>query len=280
MGYFSTILGIPDPVCFRVGNFEVRWYAVLITLGLVFAFFIMQNRLKKAGEDPELIYDLLLWTVPLGVIGARLYYVAFMWEYYAHDLMEIFMVRHGGLAIHGAILGGALGVFLFCRQKHVDFWTVADVIAPALILGQALGRWGNYFNGEAYGMQTDSFFSIQVYENGQLINVVPTFLYESVCDMLIFFFLILYVDRHKKAQGEVFCWYAILYSLCRFFIEGMRTDSLLFFGLRIAQIVSIVGVVGGIVFLLFFRKRAKKSITTENPGSENNRQNQTKQKDT
>jgi len=247
-----------DPgVAFEILGREVRWYGILMSGSILLGLYISMQLAKKNNFDPEKILDLVFVVVPAAIIGSRLYYVVFKWDYYSVHLNEIYKIWHGGLAIHGAVIGGALAAFIYTRRKNLPFWKLADFIAPSLILGQAIGRWGNYFNQEAYGRETDLPWAITVNDPVKgVIQVHPTFLYESLWNLAIFFFLLWYGKR-KKADGEIFIMYAILYSLGRFFIEGLRTDSLMFMGLRVAQLVSIVSIFIGFIFLRSLREQSK-----------------------
>ena len=247
-----------DPgVAFEILGREVRWYGILMSGSILLGLYISMQLAKKNNFDPEKILDLVFVVVPAAIIGSRLYYVVFKWDYYSVHLNEIYKIWHGGLAIHGAVIGGALAAFIYTRRKNLPFWKLADFIAPSLILGQAIGRWGNYFNQEAYGRETDLPWAITVNDPVKgVIQVHPTFLYESLWNLAIFFFLLWYGKR-KKADGKIFIMYAILYSLGRFFIEGLRTDSLMFMGLRVAQLVSIVSIFIGFIFLRSLREQSK-----------------------
>ncbi len=257
------MLDIPNPIAFKIFGFEIRWYALLMCAAILIGLIIASYRAKKSGINPDYIYDVFIAIIPLSIIGARLYYVAFNLAYYSIYKSEIFAIWNGGLAIHGGIIGGVIGLVLVCKYRKIRILKMMDVLAPCLILGQAIGRWGNYFNMEAYGTQTTLPWAITIYEAGKgFIKVHPTFLYESLWDLLVFIILLLVIDRLKKFDGVTTCWYFILYSIGRFFIEGLRTDSLYFNGLRSAQIVSILCVIGGIIGLIII-----KSISTkkENP---------------
>ncbi len=247
----------PNPIAFSIFGMDIRWYALLITLGMVLGFYIAYKRCSKYGIDPEYLYDIFLVAIPLGVICARLYYVAFNWGYYSQNLILIPQMWNGGLAIHGGIIGGFIGIYIVCKKKKINILKLIDVVVPSLILAQAIGRWGNYFNMEAYGGQTDLPWAINVIDPvlGS-IYVHPTFFYESIWNLGVFFLLIYVFEKRKKAHGELACWYLILYSIGRFFIEGLRTDSLMFFFLRMAQIVSIVSIIGGIIGIIYLRKKA------------------------
>ncbi|MGI5998180.1 MAG: prolipoprotein diacylglyceryl transferase [Lutispora sp.] len=239
-----------NPVAFEIFGISVRWYGILISLGMLLGICIAYFEAKRLGYNPDDIIDLALWAIPAALIGARLYYVIFQWEYYKGNILKILNTREGGLAIHGGIIGGVLAGYLFTRIKKMPFWKTADIVAPSIALGQAIGRWGNFINGEAHGGPTNLPWGIIV--DG--VKVHPTFLYESLWDFGLFIFLILY-RKNKKFDGEVFLLYGIIYSAGRFWIEGLRTDSLMFLGMRVAQLISILIIVFGL--LLYYKMRRK-----------------------
>jgi prolipoprotein diacylglyceryl transferase len=224
-----------NPVAFNIFGFEIRWYGLLMATGMLIASLLLLRFARKRGYKDDLIYDFLLVILPSAIVGARLYYVIFNWEYYSHDLFRIINLREGGLAIHGGVIGGVLAGFIFSRVRKVNFAELADMVAPGLILAQAIGRWGNYANGEAHGGPTNLPWAIEV--NGVMVH--PTFLYESIWNVLVFLFLMWRYPK-KAFHGEIFLLYGILYSVGRFFIEGLRTDSLMMGSLRTAQVISIV----------------------------------------
>lgn len=247
----------PDPIAFAVFGLEVRWYGILIASALIIGLLIAIKRAPKYGIDSEIILDFFLFMTPAVIIGARLYYVIFSYDYYAAHPGEIFATRNGGLAIHGGIIAGVIVALILCRVKKISFFALADVLIPGLPLGQAIGRWGNFFNQEAYGGQTDLPWAITVNDAALgWIKVHPTFLYESIWDLLIFGFLFFYEDKIKKVDGELLFVYLGLYSVGRFFIEGLRTDSLMFMGMRTAQLLSLTLIVIGIGGLWYLRKNA------------------------
>lgn len=200
--------------------------------------------------------DIALICVPAAVIGARIYYVLFNLDYYKGDLLKMINIREGGMAIHGSLIAAFLVGYFVIRHKKKSFLLYADIVAPAVILGQAIGRWGNFTNGEAHGGPTDLPWGILV--DG--VKVHPTFLYESLWNLCVFAFLI-WLSRRKKFQGQLILLYGILYSIGRFFIEGLRTDSLMIMGLRTAQLISL-GII--IVFTAFYIYLRKKSPKNEN----------------
>ena len=241
-----------DPVAFEIFGIEIMWYGVLISIGVVIGTILALREARRIGMDENTLIDLLIYAIPAGLIGSRIHYVIFSWDYYKDNLGEIFNFRGGGLAIHGAIIGAVIVAIIFTRKRKVDFWQVADVCAPSLILGQAIGRWGNYINQEAYGRPTDLPWGIMV--DG--VKVHPTFLYESIWNFLVFIFLLWYRRKKAKFSGEVFLLYFMLYSVGRFFVEGLRTDSLMLGPIRVAQLISITGII--LTLLLFKRRREKR----------------------
>ncbi|WKY49247.1 prolipoprotein diacylglyceryl transferase [Eubacteriaceae bacterium ES3] len=249
-------MNAPDPIAFTLFGLEIRWYGIFIATALVLALYIAVKRAPKLGLTADHVLDFFLFMIPAIIVGARLYYVIFSFDYYKNHPAEIFAIRNGGLAIHGGIIAGIIVALILCRVKNINFFTLADVVIPGLPLGQAIGRWGNFFNQEAYGGQTDLPWAITVNDPVYgLISVHPTFLYESIWNIGVFGFLLFYEKRFKKKDGELLFVYMIGYSIGRFFIEGLRTDSLMFFGLRIAQIISLVAIIVGLAGIYWLRKQ-------------------------
>ena len=242
-----------DPIAFTIFGLEVRWYGILIASAVVIGTILAIKEAKRKCISEDTILDLLLFVLPAAIIGARLHYVLFSWDNYKNNLIEILNIRGGGLAIHGAVIAGVIVGLIFAKVKKISFWELADIIAPSLILGQSIGRWGNYANQEAYGGPTDLPWAIVV--DG--VKVHPTFLYESIWNLLVFLFLVYYSRKMIKEDGEVFLLYIIIYSIGRLFIEGLRTDSLMFGPFRIAQLLSLASIIIG---AFIFYKRRKKSI--------------------
>lgn len=242
-----------NPVAFEIFGLSVKWYGILLSSGILVGILLAYQEAKRLGYDPEYMIDLSLWCVPAAVIGARLYYVIFEWDYYRGDLLKIINIREGGLAIHGALIAAVLVGYIFCRVKKISFWENADIVAPSIIIGQAIGRWGNFVNGEAHGGPTNLPWGIII--DG--VRVHPTFLYESLWDIGVFIILLFYRKR-KKADGEVFLLYGILYSIGRFWVEGLRTDSLMFMGMRTAQLISLLIILlfSAAIFVLRKNKKA------------------------
>jgi len=239
-----------DPVAFEIFGIEIMWYGILISIGVILGTILALREAKRVGVDENAFIDLLLFAIPAAVIGARAYYVIFSWDYYKDNPIQILNFRGGGLAIHGAIIAAVITAVIFTRRRNLDFWQIADIAAPSLALGQAIGRWGNFINQEAYGIPTDLPWGIIV--NG--VKVHPTFLYESIGDFLIFLFLVWYRRKKVKVSGEVFLLYIVLYSTVRFFVEGLRIDSLMLGPIRVAQLVSVVSIIVGLVYLYVRRK--------------------------
>ncbi|SCK02144.1 Prolipoprotein diacylglyceryl transferase [uncultured Clostridium sp.] len=255
-----------NPIAFRIFGMDIRWYGLIIAFGVLAAFGVTYITAKKKNLDFDIIIDGFLWSFPLAIIGARVYYVAFEFQNY-HSIWDMINIRNGGIAIHGGLIAGLLTAYVFTRVKKVNFFQYIDVVMPGIILAQAIGRWGNFMNQEAHGGPvTEQFISKfpQFIQQGMLINGTyyhPTFLYESIWNLLVCAILIYILYKKKQQHGIVIGSYMILYSIGRFFIEGLRTDSLMFFGLRIAQIVSLIGILAGIVVIIFAcRKKTKKEV--------------------
>ncbi len=241
-----------NPVAFEIFGLSIRWYGIILSVGIMVGILLAYYEAKRLGRDPEYIIDLALWCIPAAVIGARIYYVILEWDYYNGDILRMINIREGGLAIHGALIAAILTGYIFTRVKKISFLETADIVAPSIIMGQAIGRWGNFVNGEAHGGLTNLPWGIIV--DG--VKVHPTFLYESIWSLGIFFFLTFYKGK-KKVDGEVFLLYGILYSIGRFWIEGLRTDSLWFMGMRAAQLISIAIIIVFSVSMVLIRRRKK-----------------------
>ncbi|MGI5873794.1 MAG: prolipoprotein diacylglyceryl transferase [Bacillota bacterium] len=242
-----------NSVAFTIGTWPVYWYGILISAALLIGMFLAQRLAKSRGYDVDKLWSVLLLMVPAAVVGARLYYVLFRWDLYGGDPLTILKVWHGGLAVHGGILGGLLAILIGCKIWKLDSFGVLDCVAPALALGQAIGRWGNFFNGEAYGGVTSLPWGIHVAADPYLHH--PTFLYESIWDFLLFL-LLLAVFKKSKRTGNVACLYFMIYSVGRFFIESLRTDSLMIGPLKQAQVISVcLFVLAAVIFWLRNRKK-------------------------
>lgn len=243
-----------DPIAFELGPISVRWYGVLIASAFMIGTYGSGRLVKKAGMDEDDFYSIVLWVVLFSIIGARLYYVLFSWQYYAAHPDEIIAVWEGGLAIHGGLIAGTLTLLLGSRKYGMPFWTLADILAPFVILGQAIGRWGNYFNQEAYGYEVDpDKVPTAMFIDGAWRH--PTFLYESLWNITGFVLLSLFYRCGKAREGEVGLAYVMYYSFGRFFIEGFRTDSLMLGPLRTAQVISLLLFIGAGIILMLRRKK-------------------------
>lgn len=242
----------------QLGPISLRWYGVLIASAVLIGMALSQRLAQMRQINPELVGDLLIWLIVGAIPGARLYYVLFQWNYYSQHPEQILAIWRGGIAIHGAIIGGTLAAILFSRLKKCSFWRLADVVAPSLILGQAIGRWGNFFNSEAFGSPTNVPWKLFIlpehrppgYEAEAYYH--PTFLYESLWNLMVFGLLItLFLQFPKLKRGTLFLVYAIAYSLGRFWIEALRTDSLMLGPLKMAQMVSLIGIALGAIGLVW-----------------------------
>ncbi len=270
-----------------IGDFAIAYYGICIGIGMLGAIMLAEHLAKKTGQDSDRIYSIAMVGILAAIVGARLYFVAFQWDYYKNDLSKIFNLREGGLAIYGGILGAVLAVFIYTRIKKWKLGPIADVAAPAMALGQCVGRWGNFFNREAFGGYTDNLLAMQIplsavrtgditpelYQNTVVVDgityiqVHPTFLYESLWNLCVMIFLILYI-KHRKFEGEVFFVYLAAYGLGRVWIEGLRTDQLLIPGtdIPVSQVLAAMMIVGAIAWIVIKRVLIKKKETMEASG--------------
>lgn len=243
-----------NPVAFSIGGFDVRWYGILIACGMTLGIIMANYNCKWREVDYDNLLNIVLLSIPIGIIGARLYYVVFEFENYKNNIAAAFNIRNGGLAIHGGLIFALGTALIYTRIKKLNFIKFADVAAPSIILAQALGRWGNFFNQEAHGDAVSYEFIkhfpmfIQKGMNIDGVYYNPTFLYESIWNIVVFITLMILLRKSKK-NGLVFFTYIGLYSIGRFIIEGMRTDSLMLGSIRIAQLVSLSGVIVWIAFI-------------------------------
>ncbi|MDL4839279.1 prolipoprotein diacylglyceryl transferase [Aquibacillus rhizosphaerae] len=254
-----------DRVFFDLGPLTVYWYGVIIATGAFLGLWLATRESNRLGLQKDLFVDLVVFAIPIAIISARIYYVVFEWENYVDGpLWRIFAIWEGGIAIHGALIGSVITAIIFARVKKVSFWQLADIAAPSLLLGQAIGRWGNFMNQEAHGgpvseatynnllQYLPDFIMNQMCIDGTMYH--PTFLYESLWNFLGII-LLLVLRKYNPRRGEIFLSYVIWYSIGRYFIEGMRTDSLYIIGnLRTAQVISIILVVIGIAIIIYRRK--------------------------
>jgi phosphatidylglycerol:prolipoprotein diacylglycerol transferase len=262
-------------VAFKVFNTPIYWYGIIIALAFLVCVLWAMRDTKKYDLVPDTVIDLMLFAAPIAIICARIYYVVFSWEDYRYNLKEIFATRDGGLAILGGVIGGVITAYFVARYKKIPTFKFFDFFVPYLALGQAIGRWGNFFNQEAFGTNTSlpwgmtspttkAFLSsvagqlkelngITVYPD---LPVHPTFLYESILDFAIFA-LLLWMRKKKKFDGEVFCLYFVTYCIGRAFIEGLRTDSLMIGHLRVSQLLSVILAIAFGIFIIYKRNKIK-----------------------
>ena len=268
-----------NPIAFEIGGLQVRWYGIIIAFGIYLATTLADREATRKGYRKDFIIDLVFWAVPLGFVGARLYYILFEWQYYLANPAEIIQIWHGGIAIYGGVIAGAATVYWFTKKEKVSFALLLDILAPVVLLAQSIGRWGNFTNQEAHGEATTrafleglhlpNFIIEQMNINGTYYQ--PTFLYESLWSF-IGVLILFYLRRRKGVKvGEIAAGYLIWYSFGRFFIEGMRTDSLWMFNvIRISQLVSIVLFLLGIGLIIVRRRRVPAVpdyVSIDNPQS-------------
>lgn len=246
-------------VAFSIFGMPIYAYGLIIALGLVLAFVYAVHETKKVGISQDDLLNMLIIAVPVSVICARLYYVIFSWEYYKDNLSEIFNIRGGGIAIYGAVIGAVAVVLIYCKIKKLSFGKVVDVLAVGLLIGQAVGRWGNFVNGEAFGESTTLPWAMTVIRDGRVVADMahPTFVYESLWNTIGILVLV-FCKSKKTFEGEVFCEYMIWYGIGRMFIEGLRTDSLFIGPIRISQLLSLCLVIIGIIIIV--GKKHKKAL--------------------
>ncbi len=265
-----------------VFGFQIAYYGIIIVLGIISGYFVARWQAKRTGQDPELYLDFALKAIVLSLLGARLYYVIFEWSYYMEHPIQILNIRNGGLAIYGGVITAILCALIYAKIKKISFWLLTDTGILGLITGQIIGRWGNFFNREAFGDYTNGFFAMQIkksevaadtitdqmLQNVKTINgidyiqVHPTFLYESLWNFGLLIILILY-SKHKKVDGELIALYLFGYGLGRFWIEGLRTDQLLLWGtaIPISQIVSVGAMLLGVGIIAYRRlENSKKKL--------------------
>ncbi|AYD40473.1 prolipoprotein diacylglyceryl transferase [Clostridium fermenticellae] len=248
-----------NPIAFSILGLDIRWYGIFIAAGILIGIFIAEYTCKVRNLSYDILLDIVLISLPISIIGARAYYVLFNLKDY-DSLISAINIRRGGLAIHGGLLFGLTTALLYCKYRKINFLEYADTAAPSIILAQALGRWGNFFNGEAHGKIVSynfishfpAFIQHGMFIDGNYYN--PTFLYESIWNILVFIILIQLIKKFKN-RGLILFSYIGLYSIGRFFVEGMRTDSLLLGSIRMAQLVSFIGIIIWVIFLIYTYKK-------------------------
>jgi len=246
-----------EPVAFTIGEIDIYWYAILIVSAMILAFLIFKLRDDLYNIKFLDIIDLAVYVIPIAIISARLYYIIFNLGYYIKSPLEIFNIRTGGLAIYGGIIGGIITCIVFCKKRNIKLLNLLDFLAPGLALGQAIGRWGNFVNIEAYGGKTTLPWRMGIYELGEYIEVHPTFLYESISTFVLFVVLMSIKDK-RHFSGQLTYMYFIWYGFARMIIEGLRTDSLMLGSIRISQAMSLIILVFGIGLYMRNNKRSNK----------------------
>ena len=255
-----------------IGGFTIAFYGMIIAFGMVMGYLMTAFQAKRTGQEPDLYLDLALWDIVFAVIGARIYYVIFTWDYYKDNLLQIFNTRGGGLAIYGGVIAGVITTIIFGKVRKQNFFQLLDTACIGLITGQIIGRWGNFCNREAFGGYTNGLFALQLKQSDvaastlthsvlkhaveidgtRYIQVHPTFLYESLWNIGVLIILLLFT-KHRKYNGQIFLIYLLGYGLGRVWIEGLRTDQLIFFGTGVAvsQVLSGVLVVASAAILIY-----------------------------
>ena len=260
-----------DPII-EIGFITIHWYSIILFIAILVGSNLAIKEAKRHGYEENFMVNLLFLGVIIGIIGARAYYVIFNFDYYKDNLSEIFKVWNGGLAIHGGIIAGLICIAIICYKKKVNLLKILDFLVIGLILAQAIGRWGNFFNGEAHGPVTtlehlQSLFLPEFIIDGMYINgnyYIPTFLYESVWCFLGFIIMIILRRKKFMKVGYLTSFYLVWYGIERFLVEGLRTDSLMFFSLKIAQLVSLAMIIIGIILFIYSLKKSDKYEGSEN----------------
>ena len=264
-----------------IGGFTIAFYGMIIAFGMVMGYLMTAFQAKRTGQEPDLYLDLALWDIVFAVIGARIYYVIFSWDYYKDNLLQIFNTRGGGLAIYGGVIAGVITTIIFGKVRKQNFFQLLDTACVGLITGQIIGRWGNFCNREAFGGYTNGLFAMQLKESDvassnlthavlkhiveidgtRYIQVHPTFLYESLWNVGVLIILLLFT-KHRKYNGQIFLIYLLGYGLGRVWIEGLRTDQLIFFGTGVAvsQVLSGVLVVASAVILIYQYVKGRQEV--------------------
>lgn len=266
------------PKTLEIGGIKIALYGIIIGIGMILGLLYVVREAKRTGQNPDNYWDLFVGLVIFSIIGARIYYVVFFWDLFKDDFWSIFNIRNGGLAIYGGVLAGTVTAFVYSRKKKLSFWQLADTLVPGLLIGQIIGRYGNFTNREAFGGYTDGLFAMQlpismvrqrdisadiaehIIEGTNYIQVHPTFLYESLWNLGVFLIIFWYKNK-KKFEGELLAFYLIGYGVGRAWIEGMRTDQLLIpgLGLPVSQVLAVILIGTGVIMILWKRKKLKVS---------------------
>ena len=252
----SLGLTLNPPVSFQVGPLSIHFYGLIIATGLMLAVLYCSKRAHQFGLTEDTLLDGVLWVTPVAILCARLYYCAFSWEMYADDPIRVLYIWEGGIAIYGSVIGAVLGIIVFCKVKKIKIATVLDLVSLGFLIGQTLGRWGNFFNREAFGAETESFFRMGLMKasTGEITYYHPTFLYESVWN-LVGFLVLHFLSKKRRFDGQIALGYLAWYGLGRAFIEGLRTDSLYIGSIRVSQLLAAVSCVAGLGLLLVLSRK-------------------------
>ena len=256
---FGENFAIDPPYCISIGTFCIYFYGIIIAAGLLLAIVYGVRNGKRLDIDPDTIYDLVIWGVIAAVICARLYYCVFNWSSYAANPAKIFAIRDGGLAIYGGIIGAIIAVWIRCRMKKISIFPALDIMSFGLLIGQLIGRWGNFFNREAFGYETDIFCRMGLTLGNTTTYVHPTFLYESLWNLVGFVALHFYSKKHRKYKGQFFILYVFWYGLGRAWIEGMRSDSLWLVPdvIRVSQLIAALSCAAALIIYIINARRLK-----------------------
>ena len=231
-------------IAITIFGVDIYWYAILIVTAILIGIIWSKIYNERFGIKFNDILDLVIFMLPISFVCARIYYCIFSFDSFKNNLLEVFNLRNGGLAIYGGIIGAVLTILIFCKIKKISFLDLLDFLVPVLELGQSIGRWGNFFNIEAYGTETNSFIKMEIIENGITKYVHPTFLYESIVTFICFIILAI-LSKNRKYKGQITIIYLVIYSFARMIIEGIRTDSLMFYNIRVSQVLSLA------IFMIF-----------------------------
>lgn len=274
--YLGLKIETLNKVAFNIFGFEVYWYGILIALGVILGLFTVQKIAKQTGQNPEIYVEAIIYCIIFGLIFARVYYVIFSWEYFKNHLNEVFYIRNGGIAIYGGIIGGLISSYIYTKVKKINFFEFTDTAVVGLLIGQIIGRFGNFINREAFGGYTDSIFAMRYLKDqvGHLtqdvldnvinidgieyIQVHPTFIYEAFWNLISLIIILIY-NKNKKFKGEVTALYCTFYGIGRFLIESLRTDSLIIYStnIRISQLISLILVIISVTFTIIKRHKLK-----------------------
>ncbi len=259
---FGENFAINPPYSINIGSFSMYFYGIIIATGLLLALVYGTKNGKRLDIEPDTLYDLVIWGVIAAIIGARAYYCAFNWSAYAENPAKIFAIRDGGLAIYGGIIAAIIAVWIRCRMKKISIYPALDIMSLGLLIGQFMGRWGNFFNREAYGYETDIFCRMGLTLGSNTIYVHPTFFYESLWNFIGFIALHFYSKKNRKYKGQFFILYVFWYGLGRAWIEGLRSDSLWLIPdvIRVSQLIAAISCVAALIVYILNARRLKAGL--------------------